>query len=103
MTSLVVTPCECLDPSPGVSSCLHNFGCAFAQADEPEDLVVATQDRIVGFAITALQLLWSQVRFELYSLWHNALLYTRTWYYSGSCKRTSMRRHCLSRPTWRPL
>src|SRR5215213_8071684 len=80
MTSLVVTPCECLDPSPGVSSCLHNFGCAFAQADEPEDLVVATQDRIVGFAITALQLLWSQVRFELYSLWHHALLYTRTWY-----------------------
>jgi hypothetical protein len=40
-TSVVVTPCERLDPSPGVSGCLHNFGCAFAQADEPEDLVVA--------------------------------------------------------------
>src|SRR5215217_4913242 len=80
MTSLVVTPCERLDPSPGVSGCLHNLGCAFAQADEPEDLVVAAKDGIVGFAVTALQLLWTQVRVELYSLWHNAPLYTRTWY-----------------------
>src|SRR5215217_7045400 len=85
MTSLVVTPCERLDPSPGVSGCLHNLGCAFAQADEPEDLVVAAKDGIVGFAVTALQLLWTQVRVELYSLWHNAPLYTRTWYYSLEC------------------
>jgi anti-sigma-K factor RskA len=41
---------------------------------------VATQDRVVSFAVTVLQLLWTQVGFEFYSLWHNALLYTRTWY-----------------------
>ena len=37
----VVTASELLDPSPGVSGDLHNFGGSLALADEPKDLVVA--------------------------------------------------------------
>jgi hypothetical protein len=35
----------------------------------------------VGLAVTVLQLLLTEVRLKLYSLRHNASLYTRTWYY----------------------
>jgi hypothetical protein len=34
----------------------------------------------VGLAVTVLQLLLTEVRLKLYSLRHNASLYTRTWY-----------------------
>src|SRR5829696_1696894 len=78
--SLVVTAGELLNPAPRVSGDLHHLGCALALADEPEDLIVAAQDRVVGFAVTVLQLFWGQVRFKLYRLWHNDLLYRRTWY-----------------------
>src|SRR5215207_3920262 len=79
--SLVVTAGELLDPAPRVSGDLHHLGCALALTDEPEDLIVAAQDRVVGFAVTVLQLFWGQVRFKLYRLWHNDLLYRRTWYH----------------------
>src|SRR5215217_1427176 len=78
--SLVVTAGELLNPAPRVSGDLHHLGCALALTDEPEDLIVAAQDRVVGFAVTVLQLFWGQVRFKLYRLWHNDLLYRRTWY-----------------------
>src|SRR5215207_353664 len=78
--SLVVTAGELLNPAPRVSGDLHHLGCALALTDEPEDLIVAAQDRVVGFAATVLQLFWGQVRFKLYRLWHNDLLYRRTWY-----------------------
>src|SRR5215207_6788280 len=81
--SLVVTAGELLNPAPRVSGDLHHLGCALALADEPEDLIVAAQDRVVGFAVTVLQLFWGQVRFKLYRLWHNDLLYRRTWYDIG--------------------
>src|ERR671912_824707 len=36
----------------------------------------------MGFAVAVFQLLRTQVRLKLYSLWHNVSLYRRTWYYS---------------------
>ena len=53
--SLVVTAGELLNPAPRVSGGLHHLGCALALTDEPEDLVVAAQDRIAGLAVTVLQ------------------------------------------------
>ena len=73
-TIQVVTPGRLLDPAPLVSGDLHDFSGALAFADQPEDLVVATQDWIFGFTVAVLQLLSPQVRFELYLLRHNALL-----------------------------
>src|SRR5215203_3287824 len=35
----------------------------------------------MGFAVAVFQLLRTQVRLKLYSLWHNEPLYRRTWYY----------------------
>src|SRR5215218_10275103 len=34
----------------------------------------------MGFAVAVFQLLRTQVRLKLYSLWHNEPLYRRTWY-----------------------
>lgn len=43
--------------------------------------------RIVGLAVTGLQLFGAQVRNDLYSLWHNEPLYRRTWYHIERQKR----------------
>src|SRR5215203_1392692 len=36
----------------------------------------------MGFAVAVFQLLRTQVRLKLYSLWHNEPLYRRTWYHT---------------------
>ncbi len=59
---------------------LHNLGCGLPLADEPEDLVMTAQDWVVGFAVAVFEFFGAKVRLELYSLWHNAQLYRRTWY-----------------------
>jgi hypothetical protein len=40
----------------------------------------------MGFAVAVFQLLRTQVRLKLYSLWHNEPLYRRTWYYGSLLK-----------------
>src|SRR5215203_7501482 len=42
----------------------------------------------MGFAVAVFQLLRTQVRLKLYSLWHNESLYRRTWYEASFPKRS---------------
>ena len=64
---------------------------------------MATQDRIVGFAIVVLQLFHTQVRRKLYSLWHNQSLYRRTCMIDpyrmmrtdGSARKATLARSCM--------
>jgi hypothetical protein len=53
--------CSC-----GEAGDLHDFRSPLAFADRPEDLVVATQDRIFDFTVAVLQLLSPQVLRALY-------------------------------------
>src|SRR4051812_45136892 len=62
---------------------VHHSARGLALADEPKDLVVAALDRIIGLAVTLLQLFGAQIRNDLYGLWHNAPLYRLTWYEIG--------------------
>src|SRR4029453_9628561 len=55
-TARVVTSGQLLDQAPRVSGYLHDFTSHLAFADQPEDLVVATQDRIIGLTVAVLQL-----------------------------------------------
>src|SRR5215216_2729900 len=87
----VVTASKLLDPAPGVPGDLDNLGSALPLADEPEDLVVAAYDGVVGLAVAFLQFFRVKVRLELYSLRHNAPLYTRTWYQTGARSYKSVR------------
>src|SRR5829696_9351296 len=50
----------------------------------------------MGFAVAVFQLLRTQVRLKLYSLWHNEPLYRRTWYKCSQTRRACcVREACL--------
>src|SRR5215208_5240110 len=49
----------------------------------------------MGFAVAVFQLLRTQVRLKLYSLWHNEPLYRRTWY-KASFPHSRERIHLLA-------
>jgi hypothetical protein len=56
----------------------------------------------MGFAVAVFQLLRTQVRLKLYSLWHNEPLYRRTWYetpHTGFIDRRFYRRKYDARET----
>lgn len=58
----VVAAGELLNPTPGVPGDLHDPGGGVALADKPEDLVMATLDRIVGLSVTVFQHFGVQMR-----------------------------------------
>ena len=58
----VVAAGELLDPTPGVPGDLHDPGSGVALLDQPEDLVMATLDRIVSLTVTVFQLFRVQMR-----------------------------------------
>src|SRR5215204_3832317 len=56
----------------------------------------------MGFAVAVFQLLRTQVRLKLYSLWHNEPLYRRTWYHmqdrANELRRIPLLRGSVNRP-----